>query len=245
MSGIFHDLSPLPGLIPSWPPPVFLAGLRQCPAFLGILGTMPSHHIDAVVFDLGGVLIDWDPRYLYRQIFGDPAEMEDFLARICTMDWHREHDLGVDTTASCRRLAARHPGYQKQIMAWAERNEEMAAGSIDPVVDVLADVKAAGARCYALSNMESDAYAVRCARFAFMGWFDGHVISGLEGTAKPGERIFRILLDRYALDPARTVFIDDSPANVETACALGINAVHFTGAGPLRRELQALGAPGA
>jgi 2-haloacid dehalogenase len=206
---------------------------------------MPRQGIDAVVFDLGGVLIDWDPRHLYRRVFDDPAEMDDFLARICTPDWHRQHDLGADTTASCRLLAARHPGYRDQIMAWAERNEEMAAGPIEPTVRVFADLKAAGARSFALSNMEPDSWAIRRARFAFMSWFDGHVISGIEGVAKPDAQIFQILLDRYALEPARTVFIDDSPQNVEAARALGINAVLFTGAGDLRRELQALGTPGA
>jgi 2-haloacid dehalogenase len=206
---------------------------------------MPSQQIDAVVFDLGGVLIDWDPRHLYRRVFDDPAEMEDFLARICTLDWHREHDLGADIMASCRRLAARHPGYRDQIMAWAERNEEMAAGPIEPVVRVLADLKAAGVRCFALSNMEPDAWVTRCARFGFMTWFDGQVISGVEGVAKPDPRIFQILLGRYALEPARTVFIDDLPRNVEAARVLGINAVHYTGVGQLRHQLQLLATPGA
>src|SRR5436309_2256254 len=94
--------------------------------------------VDAVVFDLGGVLIDWDPRYLYRQLFTDPAEMEDFLARICSSAWHRAHDLGEDVTQSCRALARKHPGYQEMIMAWAERNEEMVAGAFGETVQVLA-----------------------------------------------------------------------------------------------------------
>ena len=198
----------------------------------------------AVVFDLGGVLIDWNPRHLYRQLFADPGEMEDFLARICTDDWHRAHDLGEDVTASCERLAALHPGYRDAIMAWASRGEEMAAGQFDRTVDVLSSVKAAGIPCYALSNMEPDAYRVRCDRFGFMTWFDGHVISGLEGVAKPDRRIFEILLERYALAPGTTVFVDDVPRNVEAARALGINAVRYTGVGQLRRDLRALGVPG-
>jgi 2-haloacid dehalogenase len=181
--------------------------------------------ISAVVFDLGGVLIDWDPRYLYRQLFPDPGEMEDFLARICTQDWHLAHDLGADITASCQRLAALHPDYRDAIMAWAERGEEMAAGQFDRTVDVLGEVKAAGLPCYALSNMEPEAFTIRCARFQFMTWFDGHVISGLEGVAKPGRRIFEILLERYALAPETTVFVDDVQRNVDAARALGIHAV--------------------
>jgi 2-haloacid dehalogenase len=207
-------------------------------------GAVVGTKIDAVAFDLGGVLIDWDPRHLYRQLFCDPGEMESFLARICTPEWHRDHDLGVDITASCDRLAALHPGYREMIMAWAERGEEMAAGQCDQAVAVLAELKAAGTRCYALSNMEPQAFTARSARFPFMAWFDGHVISGLEGVAKPDPRIFQILLDRYRLAPEATVFLDDSPRNVQAARALGINAMHYTGAQELRQELRAFGIPG-
>src|SRR5712692_2906812 len=204
---------------------------------------MPGQLADAVVFDLGGVLIDWDPRYLYRKLFAEPAEMETFLARICTSDWHRAHDLGADITESCRRLAALHPGYAAEIMAWAERSEEMVAGQFDAAVTVLSDLKAAGVRCYALSNMEPDLFAVRRARFAFMEWFDGHVISGIEGVAKPDRRIFEILLRRHGLEPAATVFVDDSAANVEAARKLGFIAMRFTSAQRLRQDLRVRGLP--
>jgi 2-haloacid dehalogenase len=204
---------------------------------------MPGRPVDTVVFDLGGVLIDWDPRYLYRQLFADPAEMADFLARICTDDWHRAHDLGDDVTESCRRLATRHPGYQEMIMAWAERGEEMVAGQFDATVGMLAELKAAGVPCYALSNMEPDAFAVRRARFPFMEWFDGHVISGIEHVAKPDRQIFDILLRRYGLEPQATVFVDDSAGNVEAARALGIVALPYTSAQRLRRDLRDLGLP--
>jgi 2-haloacid dehalogenase len=187
------------------------------------------------------VLIDWDPRHVYRQLFTDPAEMEDFLARICTQDWHLAHDLGEDITQSCRRLARRYPGYRDMIMAWAERGEEMAAGQFDEAVGVLREVKAAGLRCLALSNMEPSAFATRRTRFAFMDLFDGFVISGIEGVAKPDRRIFEILLGRYRLEPAATVFIDDSPGNVEAARGLGLTAVHYTSAGQLRSQLRSLG----
>ncbi len=202
---------------------------------------MPGQLADAVVFDLGGVLIDWDPRYLYRKLFAEPAEMETFLARICTSDWHRAHDLGADITESCRRLAALHPGYAAEIMAWAERGEEMVAGQFDAAVTVLSDLKAAGVRCYALSNMEPDLFAVRQARFPFLEWFDGHVISGIEGVAKPDRRIFEILLRRHGLEPPATVFADDSAANVEAARELGIVALRYTSVGQLRQDLRALG----
>ena len=195
------------------------------------------------MFDLGGVLIDWDPRYVYRPLFADPAEMEDFLARVCSTDWHRANDLGADITQSCRRLAAAHPRYEEMIMVWAERSEEMAAGQFDATVTVLGELKAAGLRCYALSNMEPDAFTTRRARFPFMEWFDGHVISGIEGVAKPDRRIFELLLRRYGLQPGATVFVDDSPGNVEAARALGIVALQYTSAHRLRQDLRALGLP--
>jgi 2-haloacid dehalogenase len=198
---------------------------------------MPGAGITAVVFDLGGVLIDWNPRHLYRRLFADPAEMADFLGRICTDDWHRQHDLGADVGESCERLASRYPGYRNLIMAWAERGEEMVAGPLDQTVDVLAELKAAGVPCYALSNMEPGAFTLRYARFPFMEWFDGHVISGIEGVAKPDRRIFEILLERYGLEPATTVFIDDSQRNVEAARALGFQVVRYTSAQQLRHEL--------
>jgi 2-haloacid dehalogenase len=202
---------------------------------------MPARKIDAIVFDLGGVLIDWDPRHLYRQLFGDRSEMEDFLARICTPEWHRAHDLGEDITASCERLARLHPGHRDMIMAWAERGDEMAAGQIDETVEVLRELTAAGTRCYALSNMEPQLFAIRRVRFPFMKWFDDHVISGIEGVAKPDRRIFEILLQRHGLRPKSTVFIDDSSPNVRAARELGITAIQYTSAQRLRHDLHFLG----
>jgi len=200
-----------------------------------------SRKINAVVFDLGGVLIDWNPRHLYRRLFADPAEMEDFLARVCTADWHRQHDLGADIRQSCEELASQHAQYRDMIMAWADRGEEMAPGQFDQTVNVLRTLKTAGLGCYALSNMEPEAFASRSARFPFMQWFDGQVISGLEGVAKPDSRIFEVLLQRYGLAPAATVFVDDSQRNVEAARDLGFNVVHYMSADQLKRELQALG----
>jgi len=197
--------------------------------------------IATVVFDLGGVLIDWDPRHLYRKLFRDPAQMEDFLAKICTPDWHYAHDLGEDTRQSCRRLASRHPEQRDMIMAWAERNQEMTNGQFDEAVAVLAELRAAGIPCLALSNMEAETFPLERARFAFMDWFDGYVISGIEKVAKPDRRIFQILLSRYRLVPAATVFIDDTPANVAAAGDLGMRALRYTGAGALRADLRSLG----
>ena len=202
-----------------------------------------QREIDAVVFDLGGVLIDWDPRYVYRPLFDDPADMEEFLGSVCTADWHRAHDLGADIAQSCEQLARRYPEHRDMIMVWAECGEQMAAGQFDDAVQVLGDVKAAGVRCYALSNMEPDAFRVRQARFPFMDWFDAYVISGLEGVAKPDRRIFEILLRRHGLRPQACVFIDDQARNVAAARELGLVGLPFSSAARLRQDLSGLGLP--
>ncbi|HEX9064560.1 MAG TPA: HAD family phosphatase [Streptosporangiaceae bacterium] len=203
---------------------------------------MTDSPVRAVVFDIGGVLLDWDPRHLYRQLIEDPDELARFLGEVCTPSWHLAHDLGADTLESCRELAAEHPGQADLIMAWAGRREEMIAGELDGV-GVLADVAAAGLTCLALSNMEADTFPVRRDRYPFFRLFDGCVISGIEGVAKPDRKIFEILLSRYRLDPAATVFTDDNLANVEAAREAGLDAVPYTTAGALRHELRTRGIP--
>jgi 2-haloacid dehalogenase len=203
--------------------------------------TSQEPQIEAVVFDLGGVLIDWDPRYLYRPLMRDPVAMEKFLATVCTADWHRAHDLGADVRRSCEELARQHPEYRDMIMVWAERGEEMAIGQFDDTVAVLGDLTSSGMPCYALSNMEPEAFRIRCSRFPFMRWFEAHVISGIEGVAKPDRRIFEILLHRHRLRPQSTVFIDDQARNVTAARELGLQALTFSSAAQLRRDLGALG----
>ena len=190
---------------------------------------MPHPDIKAVVFDIGGVLLDWDPRHLYRKLIADPAELADFLDRVCTPRWHLAHDLGAHTEQSCRDLATAHPELADLIMAWSRRSEEMIAGPIDAGVAVLRDVRAAGLCCLALSNMEADKFALRKARFPFFAQFDGCVISGAEGVAKPDRKIFEILLARYDLEPAAAVFVDDTAANVAAAQELGVAAIRYTG----------------
>jgi len=202
---------------------------------------MAHQGIKAVVFDIGGVLLDWDPRHLYRKLIADPDEMAAFLGRVCTPRWHLAHDLGADTEQSCRQLAAAHPSLAEEIMAWSHRSEEMVAGEIEEGVHVLAELKASGMRCLALSNMEPDKFALRRSRYPFFRHFDGCVISGIEGIAKPDRRIFEMLLSRYDLEAAATGFIDDTAANIAVARDLGLVAIHYSAGGQLRRDLYCLG----
>lgn len=197
--------------------------------------------VDAVVFDIGGVLLDWNPRHLYRQLFEDEAAMEDFLATVCTLEWHADHDRGVSTAESCAALAREHPEHEPLIRAWAERGEDMVAGPIEGTVALVAELKAAGVPLYILSNMEPETFPDRMQRWEFLHWFDDHVVSGFEGLIKPDPALFRRLLRRFDLQPARTLFVDDSPVNVEAARAIGIRAVLFESPEQLRTELERVG----
>ena len=183
--------------------------------------------IEAVVFDIGGVLLDWNPRYLYRQLFDDEQEMEHFLSEICTLEWHEEHDRGKPFEVSCAELASLHPEYTEMIYAWGRRSEEMIAGPIEETVEILGRLKAAGVPCYALTNMETETFPLRVKRFPFMSWFDGVVVSAFEGVVKPDPEIFRRLLERFELTAESTLFVDDSQRNVDAARDAGIQAVLF------------------
>jgi 2-haloacid dehalogenase len=197
-----------------------------------------DHRIEAVVFDLGGVLLDWDPRYLYRTLFSDGVQMDFFLEKICTPQWHDAHDRGVPTGTSCADLATRYPEWAEPIRAWGERSEEMLAGSFQASVDILHDLKTTGLRCYALTNMEAETYPLRLRRFEFLNWFDGTVVSAYEGIAKPDREIFVRLLDRYDLAAASTLMIDDTLENIEVAQKMGMVTHHFHSAQLLRNFLD-------
>ena len=195
----------------------------------------------AVIFDLGGVLVDWDPRYLYRRLFnGDEAAMEHFLAHVCTPEWNREQDAGRPFAEAEAEAATRHPDMVNFIRAWARDFDEMIPRAIDGSVALLEELRERSVPLYALTNWSAETFARQPARFPFLDWFDGIVVSGREKLIKPDPRIFRLLLDRYGIDATHAVFIDDVAANTAAAAALGMPGIHFTGADGVRRELAAL-----
>ena len=200
-----------------------------------------SGPISAVIFDIGGVLLDWNPRYLYRKLIDDEAEMERFLSEVCTMEWHEDNDRGVPFETTCAQLAAQHPEHADLIWAWGQRTEEMLGGPIHGTVEILRELKDQGVRLYALTNMETHTYPVRRERFDFLRWFEGTVVSSEEGIVKPDPRIFLLLLERYGLQPASTLLIDDSARNIAAAQALGMPTVHFESPEALRRSLEEAG----
>ena len=199
--------------------------------------------IAAVVFDIGGVLLEWDPRHVYREVFDDEGEMERFLSEVCSREWHEDNDRGVRYAESCAALAERFPQYAAEIRLWGERTEDMIAGPIDGTVALLAELQAAGVPCYGLTNMEAETYPLRYERYAFLRSLRGIVVSAEEGVIKPEPEIFRRLFSRFGLVPERTVFADDAARNIEAAQALGMQTVLFESAAQLRAELVALGLP--
>jgi 2-haloacid dehalogenase len=197
--------------------------------------------ISTVVFDLGGVLIDWDPRYLYRSLFNDEAAMEEFLATVVTQTWNHAQDAGRPWAAAVEELAATHPEKRDLIEAYWRRWPETLADAIEASVAILDELRSTGIRLYALSNWSGETFPLARPRYPFLEWFDGIVISGDERLAKPDARIFEVLLERYGLSPAETLFIDDHAPNVEAATALGFTALRFVGAADLRADLERLG----
>ena len=197
---------------------------------------------DTVVFDLGGVLIDWDPRHLYRKLFaGDQVAMEQFLANVCTHEWNRCQDAGRSFAEGARLLKAEHPDKNELIDAYFARFDEMMPGPIAGSVEIVSDLRDRGTPLYGLTNFSAETYASTFERFEFLRWFRGILVSGEVGLIKPDPRIFELLIQQFAIDPRRTVYIDDVEANVVAARPFGIHAIHFTTAASLRAELVALG----
>jgi 2-haloacid dehalogenase len=199
--------------------------------------------IDNVVFDLGGVLIDWNPRYVYRGMFDDEQDMERFLSEICSAEWNAQQDAGRPWADGVRLLVAEHPEFETHIRAYHERWVEMLGGPIAETVDVLADLRRTGKRLFGLSNWSSETFVIarQMPEYAFLDWFEALVISGDVGVCKPDPAIFRYLLDRYELDASKTLFIDDVTPNIDAARALGLPAVRFETGERLRLDLRARG----
>jgi 2-haloacid dehalogenase len=194
-----------------------------------------------VVFDLGGVLIDWNPRYLYRKLFAEEAAMEAFLATVCTPEWNLQQDAGRPFVDAYAALTKSHPHHKPLIEVWQERFDEMMSGEIAGTVEILSELRARGTPLYALSNWSAETFPYALRRFEFLRWFDGVVISGELKLIKPDPRIYQHLLYTHALTAESTVFIDDVPHNVAGATAVGIHGLQFTDPPTLRRDLAALG----
>ena len=200
-----------------------------------------SKPIDTVIFDLGNVLIGWDPRRLYRQLIEDEAQMDWFLREVCNSEWNEQQDAGRPWTEATALLRGRFPEHAELIDAYHLRWEETLVGAMEDSVALLAELRARGVRLLALTNWSQQTFPIARQRFAFLQWFEGIVVSGEERLIKPDPRIYQRLLERYAVDPSTALYIDDSARNVAAAESLGMHGWWFRGADGLREQLIGLG----
>jgi 2-haloacid dehalogenase len=195
--------------------------------------------IKAIIFDLGGVLIDWNPEYLYRKIFEDEQQMRQFLAEVCTSDWNEEQDAGRTLKEATDLLIAQYPEKKEYIRAYYGRWEEMLNGAIEGTVEIFEALKQSGKyNIYALTNWSAELFPIAQQRFEFLNWFDGIVVSGTEKMRKPNPAFFQLLLDRYDLKAEEVLFIDDNFRNIQAALNMGIDSIHFISPEELRAELE-------
>ena len=198
--------------------------------------------MDTVLFDLGAVLIDWNPRYLYRPLFGgDEAAMERFLAQIVPPEWNHQIDAGKPFSEAVAERIREHPEQAELIALWKDKWPTMLREPIAESVAILDELRQQGHRLYALTNWSAETFPVARAKFGFLDWFEDIVVSGEVRLAKPDPHIFALTIERCRLDPTSTVFIDDSKRNVEAGNNAGLRGLHFTSPQQLRSDLVRLG----
>ena len=191
-----------------------------------------------IIFDLGGVLVDWNPRYLYKKIFSTDTEMEWFLANVCTSQWNTQQDAGRPFAQGLELLEQKFPEYTFAINFYWTRWEEMLGGVIQGTVDILEELKSQHRHLYALTNWSEETFSLVQEKYEFLKWFEGIVVSGREKLVKPDPRIFTRLLERYNLRAPNCIFIDDNQANISKAADLGFETILFTTPDDLRRTLM-------
>lgn len=195
--------------------------------------------IDTIIFDLGGVLIDWQPDHMYKKIIKDEQQRKWFLETICTMEWNEQQDGGRTIQEANKELITQYPEHRELILAYYERWEEMLIGPILPTVELFKNIKSSGKyKLYALTNWSAETFPRALELFDFLHWFDGRVVSGEEKTRKPYKEIYDIILNRFSLSPQKTLFIDDNIKNINAAKEIGINCIHFSSPEQLTEELK-------
>ncbi|HTE09065.1 MAG TPA: HAD hydrolase-like protein, partial [Flavitalea sp.] len=169
---------------------------------------------EAVIFDLGGVLVDWNPDYLYKPIFNDDERMNDFYARICTPDWNEQQDEGRTLKEATEELVARFPHEEENIRLYYDRWEDMLKGPVDGTVEILRKLKKKGdLKLYALTNWSAETFPVALNRFDFLHWFDGRLVSGEEKMRKPFRPIYDTIIKKFNINPGTAIYIDDNARN--------------------------------
>lgn len=198
--------------------------------------------INTIIFDLGGVLVDWNPDYLYRTLFADEKEMKHFLANITTPDWNEEQDAGRSLQEGTDLLVQQHPQHESNIRAFYGRWEEMLGGAIEDTVEIFRELKESGKyNIYALTNWSAETFPIALDKYDFLNWFDGVVVSGTEKMRKPAPEFYQLLLNRYHVQAQDALFIDDNHRNILAAEKLGISSIHFTSSQQLKADLISRG----
>lgn len=194
--------------------------------------------IDTIIYDLGGVLIDWNPMYVYKDYFENEEQQRYFFEQVCTSDWNEAQDAGRSIAEATQERIQKFPEWEQAIRDYYGRWEEMLGGPIEDSVEVFRQLKDSGnVKLYALTNWSAETFPIALSRYDFLHWFDGRVVSGEEKTRKPFPEFYQILLDRYSVDVSKTVFIDDNARNVAAAVNMGIDSIHFNDAHSLKEEL--------
>ena len=196
--------------------------------------------INNIIFDFGGVLLDWNPRYLYKSYFNNDEEMEHFLADICNGEWNIKQDAGRPFAEAVKELQAKFPEYAEAIQMYDDDWEKMLKCELPESIDLLKELKSMGYGIYGLTNWSAEKIGYAFANYSFFSLFDGIVVSGVEKVVKPDRKIYEILLERYSLKPGECVFIDDNQDNVDMAKMLGINAIRFDNIGNVKEHLETL-----
>ncbi len=197
--------------------------------------------IDTIVFDLGGVLIDWNPDYVYKNIFPNEEERNWFYKNICTSDWNEEQDAGRSLQVATEELVKKFPEHEKNIRAFYDRWQEMLGGPIHETVEVLHHLKhSTDLHLYALTNWSAETFPVALELYEFLHWFEGRIVSGEEKTRKPFSEIYQRLIQRFDIDPQRAVYIDDNYRNLVPAKQLGFHIIHFQSPQQFKKELTEL-----
>lgn len=196
--------------------------------------------IKNIIFDFGGVLLDWNPRYLYKSYFNNDEEMEHFLADICNGEWNIRQDAGRPFAEAVKELQSKFPEYAEAIQMYDDDWEKMLKCELPESIDLLKELKFMGYGIYGLTNWSAEKIGYAFANYSFFSLFDGIVVPGVEKVVKPDRKIYEILLERYSLKPGECVFIDDNQDNVDMAKVLGINAIRFDNIGNVKEHLETL-----
>ncbi|MDE3248397.1 MAG: HAD family phosphatase [Bacteroidota bacterium] len=198
--------------------------------------------INTIIFDLGGVLLDWNPMYVYDDKYFDSVEKRDyFFSTVCTSEWNEEQDAGRPISDGTEVLVKQFPEWEKPIRDYYGRWTDMLRGDIPETVSLLRKLKESGRyKLYALTNWQAELFQIALVRHPFLYWFDGRVVSGVEKTRKPFPEFYQLLLNRYSVDPASALFIDDNLRNVAGAEAVGIKGIHFQSPKQLAAALKEL-----